>query len=95
MILGDASGKASVLIGTSGQQAWTQTVGEPTGATELESLADIDANPVVVGGVIYMTLITANSLRQSCSGEVGSQRDYSSYENLLVDTGSIYLTGCG
>jgi outer membrane protein assembly factor BamB len=93
VILGDASGKASVLIGTSGQQAWTQTVGEPTGATELESLADIDANPVVVGGVIYMIAyngeLVALELR---SGEVRWKRDYSSYENLLVDTGSIYLT---
>ena len=68
-------------------------MGEPTGATELESLADIDANPVVVGGVIYMIAyngeLVALELR---SGEVRWKRDYSSYENLLVDTDSIYLT---
>jgi len=93
VILGDSSGRASVLIGTNGQQAWTQAVGDPTGATELEALADIDSNPVVVGGVIYMIAyngeLAALELR---SGEVRWKRDYSAYENLHINGGSIYLT---
>tara|TARA_B100000700_G_scaffold295717_1_gene358876 strand:- start:2783 stop:4024 length:1242 start_codon:yes stop_codon:yes gene_type:complete len=93
VVLGDSSGRASVLIGTNGQQAWSQAVGDPSGATELEALADIDSNPVIVGGVIYMIAyngeLAALELR---SGEVRWKRDYSAYENLHIDGASIYLT---
>ena len=93
VILGDGNGTASILIANNGQQAWTQNVGTPSGATELEALADIDANPVVVGGVIYMIAyngeLVALELR---SGEVRWKRDYSAFENLLVRGGRIYLT---
>lgn len=93
VVLGDSNGTASILIAENGQQAWTQTVGTASGATELEALADIDANPVVIGGVIYMVAyngeLVALELR---SGEVRWKRDYSSFENLLVRGGRIYLT---
>ena len=93
IIVGDSNGTASILIANNGQQAWTQSVGTAGGATELEALADIDAHPVIVGGVIYMIAyngeLVALELR---SGEVRWTRDYSSFENLLVRGGRIYLT---
>lgn len=93
VIIGDSNGTASILIANSGQQAWTQGVGSPSGATELEALADIDANPVVIGGVIYMIAyngeLVALELR---SGEVRWKRDYSAFENMLIRGGRIYLT---
>lgn len=93
VIVGDSNGTASVLIADSGQQAWTQSVGSPTGATELEALADVDANPIVVGGNVYMIAyngeLVALSLR---SGEVVWKRDYSAFENMEIRGGRIYLT---
>lgn len=93
VIVGDSNGSASILIAKNGQQAWTQAVGSPSGATELEALADIDANPVVMGTTIYMLAyngeLVALELR---SGEVRWKRDYSSFENLLVRSNRIYLT---
>ncbi|WP_404401625.1 outer membrane protein assembly factor BamB [Idiomarina seosinensis] len=93
VIVGDSNGTASILIANNGQQAWTQAVGSPSGATELEALADIDANPVVVGTTVYMIAyngeLAALELR---SGEVRWKRDYSAFENLLVRGNRIYLT---
>jgi len=93
VMVGDDNGSATVLIAKNGQQAWSQRVGQPTGATELEALADIDANPVLVGSVVYMIAyngeLAALELR---SGEVRWKRDYSAFENLLVHGGRIYLT---
>lgn len=93
VVLGDANGNAAVLIGESGQRAWTQSVGQPSGATEIEALADIDANPQIVGGEIYMIAYNGELVSmQLRSGEVRWKRDYSAFENLLVHAGSIYLT---
>ncbi|MGM0525201.1 MAG: outer membrane protein assembly factor BamB [Pseudomonadota bacterium] len=93
VMVGDSNGSATVLIAENGQQAWNQPVGQPSGSTELEALADIDANPVLAGPVIYMIAyngeLAALELR---SGEVRWKRDYSAFENLLVRGSRIYLT---
>lgn len=96
-IVGTAAGKLAVNLLNTGQTAWEQTIAAPSGATELDRIVDIDARPLVLGGVIYTIsfdgTLAAVELR---SGRVIWKREYKSYRSLssagnrlfVVDTNS-------
>ncbi|MDV6315762.1 outer membrane protein assembly factor BamB [Idiomarina sp. HP20-50] len=93
VVVGDSNGVGMVLIAENGQQAWTQKVGEPSGSTELERLADIDAKPAIDGRTVYMIAFNGELVAlELMNGEVRWKRDYKSFENLLVANGKIFLT---
>ncbi len=82
-IVGTAAGKLAVNILGTGQTAWEQTISAPSGATELDRIVDIDAKPLVLGGVIFTIsfdgTLAAVELR---SGRVIWKREYKSYRSL-------------
>ncbi|EKE85225.1 outer membrane protein assembly factor BamB [Idiomarina xiamenensis] len=92
-IVGTNSGKATVLILENGQQAWEQRIGQATGASELERLIDVDAEPVVVGQTAYFISYNGQlAALELTSGRVIWQREYSSYQDFTIAGNRIYVT---
>ncbi|MFT2093012.1 outer membrane protein assembly factor BamB [Paraglaciecola sp. 2405UD69-4] len=91
-IIGTATGKLVVNILESGQTAWEQVVSAATGVTELERIVDIDSQPLVSGGIIYVISydgsLAAVELR---SGRVVWKREYNSYRRLTIDGATLYV----
>ena len=54
VVAGFDSGHLAAVSLEDGRLVWESQVAPPTGRTELERLADIDADPVVVDGVVYV-----------------------------------------
>jgi outer membrane protein assembly factor BamB len=91
-MVGTASGKMAIVIMENGQVAWEQTVASPSGATELDRIVDIDVEPLVLGGVIYVVsfdgTLAALELR---SGRVIWKREYRSYRRITLDANNLYV----
>ncbi len=92
-IVGTASGKLVVNIIGTGQTAWEQAVASPSGATELERIVDIDSQPLVLAGNIYVVsfdgTLASVELR---SGRVIWKREYGSYRRVTSDGINLYVT---
>jgi outer membrane protein assembly factor BamB len=75
-----------------GQIIWQQRISQPSGATEIDRLSDVDTTPVVVNGVVYALAyngnLTAMDLR---SGQILWKREIGSVHDMIVDGGRIYL----
>ncbi|WP_088332461.1 outer membrane protein assembly factor BamB [Lacimicrobium sp. SS2-24] len=91
-MVGTASGKMAIVIMDNGQVAWEQTISSPSGATELDRIVDIDVEPLVLGGVIYIVsfdgTLAALELR---SGRVIWKREYRSYRRITLDGNNLYV----
>lgn len=91
-IVGTANGRIAVNLLESGQTAWEQTVGTPSGATELDRIVDVDGKPLVLGGTVfaisYEGTLAAIELR---SGRMLWKREYGSFRRASVSGNSLYL----
>ncbi|RWR02995.1 membrane biogenesis protein [[Pantoea] beijingensis] len=91
-IVGGDNGRVSAVMLNQGQLIWQQRISQPSGATEIDRLSDVDTTPVVVNGVVYALAyngdLTALDLR---SGQVQWKREIGSVRDLIVDAGRIYL----
>lgn len=91
-MVGTASGKMAIVIMESGQVAWEQTISSPSGATELDRIVDIDVEPLVLGGVVYIVsfdgTLAALELR---SGRIIWKREYRSYRRITLDANNLYV----
>ena len=83
VVAGFDSGHLAAFSTADGQLLWESHVAAPTGQTELERLADLDADPVVADGVVYAVTfqgrVTAFDLR---TGGPLWQRDLSSHAGI-------------
>ncbi|WP_338557496.1 outer membrane protein assembly factor BamB [Erwinia sp. E_sp_B04_7] len=91
-IVGGDNGRVSAVMMNQGQIIWQQRISQPSGATEIDRLSDVDTTPVVVNGVVYALAyngnLTAMDLR---SGQILWKREIGSVHDLIVDGGRIYL----
>lgn len=91
-ITGLDTGKLLVLSLQDGAPVWEKRIAPPRGRTELERLVDIDSEPRVIDGVLYITTyqgnVTAIDLR---NGNTLWSRDFSSYSGLDADASQVYL----
>lgn len=91
--IGLASGEVGVFILENGQQGWTKEIGEPSGATELQRIVDVDVTPVVANGKVYA--ISSNGNLVAIDMRTGRElwkRKYSSYRKLTVAGATLYAT---
>lgn len=94
VIEGYDNGKLMALRLTDGKYVWETSVAIPKGRSEVERLVDLDADPIEVGGVIYIASyhggVTAIS---ELDGDVLWRNEaISSYTGLSHDFRYIYLT---
>jgi outer membrane protein assembly factor BamB len=91
-IIGTATGKLIVNILESGQTAWEQVISAATGVTELDRIVDIDSEPLVSGGNVYVISydgsLAAVELR---TGRVIWKREYKSFRRLSLSGSTLYL----
>ncbi|MEE3652770.1 MULTISPECIES: outer membrane protein assembly factor BamB [unclassified Brenneria] len=91
-IVGGDNGRVNAVLIEQGQLIWQQRISQPSGATEIDRLNDVDTTPVVVGEVVYALgyngNMTALDLR---SGQILWKRELGSVHDFIVDGDRIYL----
>ena len=76
-----------------GELLWESHVTAPTGRTELERLADMDADPVVADGVVYVVTFQGRVAAFDLdTGQPLWERDLSSHAGLGVGRRLVYVT---
>jgi outer membrane protein assembly factor BamB len=94
VIAGYANGKLVELAINDGSVLWEKSVAVPRGRTELDRLVDIDADPVILNGIVYVVTYHGKlaALRVD-TGDVVWARDMSSRTGLDVDQyNAVYVT---
>jgi outer membrane protein assembly factor BamB len=90
---GFASGKLIAFDIESGQQHWEATIAIPTGRSELERMVDIDGDPVVQAGMVYVATYQGQlAAVDERTGGVVWRRKLSSYAGLGADYTNLYVS---
>ena len=93
VLIGFDGGSLSALELSSGRLMWEVKVAIPRGRTELERLVDIDANPIVVGSIVYAITFQGELAAIAIdSGRVLWNREISSHTGFSVDGDYLYVT---
>ena len=93
VISGSDSGKLTALVLKTGLAVWERSIAFPDGRSELERIIDIDADPLVVGGIVYVASyqrgVMAIDLEQART--VWNQ-DISTVSSFSADQRHLYVT---
>lgn len=93
VISGFDSGKVAELGLTDGRVLWEQTVAVPHGRSELDRMVDVDADPRVYAGVVYVVAFQGRIAALDVdSGNMLWTRDISSYAGIGVGSGAVYVS---
>ncbi|RMG33816.1 MAG: hypothetical protein D6720_10730 [Gammaproteobacteria bacterium] len=91
VLCGMAGGKLVDLDLRTGAVHWDVTVSIPSGRSELERLADIDANPLVLGGLVFVATYQGEvAALEEDTGEILWRRKFSSYSGMAADRYNVY-----
>lgn len=92
-IVGISAGKLVNLELESGLPLWETTVTPPSGRSELERIADIDADPVILDGIVYVATYNGDlAAIDLSSGSVLWRRELSAHEGITAAAGMLYVT---
>ncbi|WP_462157326.1 outer membrane protein assembly factor BamB [Pseudoalteromonas sp. GB56] len=92
VLVGEETGKLSVLISDSGFAAWQADIAQPKGASEFERLVDVDTEPKVSGANVYTLAYNGNLAAVDIrTGNVVWKREYSSYREFSIVGSTIYV----
>jgi len=92
-IVGISGGKLVNIELQSGVPLWETTVTPPHGRSELERIADLDADPVLVDGIIYVTTYNGDlAAVDLSSGSVLWRRELSAHAGITAASGMLYVT---
>jgi outer membrane protein assembly factor BamB len=92
-IVGISGGKLVNLELESGLPLWETTVTPPHGRSELERIADIDADPVIVGDLIYVATYNGDLAAVDLNtGAVLWRRELSAHAGVTAAAGMLYVT---
>ena len=93
VVAGFDSGHLVALSLGDGQLLWESHVAAPTGRTELERLADMDADPLVSDGVVYVVTFQGRVAAIDLdTGQPLWERDLSSHAGIGVGRRLVYVT---
>ena len=93
VVAGFDSGHLAAVSLADGRLIWESQVAAPTGRTELERLADIDADPVVMDGVVYVVTYQGRiAAFELTTGRGLWRRDMSSHTGIGAGRRLIYVT---
>jgi outer membrane protein assembly factor BamB len=92
-VAGFDNGKVAAFRLDNGQPLWEKRVGQPTGRSEIERIADVDTNPVVFGSVMYAASVNGSIIAVDLrNGETLWQRELSTYRNLAIDAEMLFAS---
>lgn len=93
VLVGFSDGKLDAFDIESGQIMWQRSIAFASGSSDVERLVDIDADPIVEGGVAYLAsyqgYVGALSLQD---GQFTWRKRASVYKNMAMDANTLYLT---
>lgn len=90
---GLAGGKMIALSLETGQLDWEENVSLPTGRSDLERMTDIDVDPVLYNGAVFVSSYQGRvAALGEASGKIFWTRDLSAYTNLAVNWQLLYVT---
>ena len=93
IIVGFAGGKLVFLEPEQGVPLWETTVTPPRGRSELDRIADIDADPVVVGDIAYVGTYNGDlAAVDIVTGSILWRRELSAHAGLSADETALYVT---
>ncbi len=93
IIAGFDNGRVLAVDPRSGEVLWDTVVNAPSGRTELERLADIDAPPRVSGSDVFVVGFQGRMAMLALdSGQIWWARDASSYRGFAMDASALYLS---
>ncbi|ODN66319.1 Outer membrane protein assembly factor BamB precursor [Methylophaga muralis] len=86
VLAGYDNGKLVALSLNDGKVIWDRSVAIPSGRTELERLVDIDADPVIHNGIVYVVAFQGNLAAMDVdTGQTLWDREMSSTSGIAVD----------
>ena len=93
IIAGFDNGKMAALELHKGQVLWEIPVAVPRGRSELERMVDIDADPLLMDNIIYVTSYQGRTVAIDLfKGELLWEKKLSSYTGLGVDSNHLYIS---
>jgi outer membrane protein assembly factor BamB len=93
VLAGFASGKLAALGLDDGRVLWEASIAVPRGRSELERMVDLDADPVVMGNIVFVASYQGRvAAVDISSGRTVWSRDMSSYAGVAVDYSQLYVT---
>ena len=94
VITGFDDGKVIATDLETGDQVWSVVVDTPTGRTELEKLADVDAAAASAGRDVYVVGYHGRvAMLDQTNGQIWWAQDASSYRGLAIDDANLYVSG--
>ncbi len=90
---GFANGKMLAISQKNGEILWDTTVAIPAGRSELERMVDIDSDPLLDSGVIYVATFQGRvaAIGQE-SGSIFWERDLSTFKNMALNKTQLFIT---
>ncbi|KAA6183308.1 outer membrane protein assembly factor BamB [Thiohalocapsa marina] len=93
VIVGLAGGRLLYLELEQGMPVWELTITPPRGRSELDRIADIDADPVVVGNIAYVATYNGDlAAVDIAAGMILWRRELSAHAGLTADGSALYVT---
>jgi len=93
IVIGFATGKLAALNLSDGDLLWEASISIPSGRTDLERMIDIDADPLIDDGYVYVATFQGELASIELeSGVVLWKRDISAYAGVDVDWGQLYIS---
>ncbi|MGD8956860.1 MAG: outer membrane protein assembly factor BamB [Chromatiaceae bacterium] len=91
--VGMAGGKLIALRIDNGELLWDLSITVPSGRSELERLADVDSDPIVIGGGVFVATYQGEVVAiEQRSGRPVWQRKISSYSGMAADLDGLYVS---
>jgi len=93
VVVGYANGKLAALSAEKGFDVWETSITIPKGSSEIDRIVDIDGDPIIVGGAVYVTTYQGRvAVVDIQNGNPGWTMDMSSNVGLGVDFSQVYVT---
>ena len=93
VIAGFDEGRLAALDLKTGRLLWEARISTPSGSTEMDQMVDIDADPIIMDGVIYAASYQGQvAAIQLQTGRILWTRDISSYAGFTADENYLYVS---
>lgn len=93
VVTGFSNAKLAVVTLNKGKLVWEKEIAQPSGYSDLSRMVDIDAEPVIDDGVIYVSTYQGNVIALELnSGKVRWQQKLSSHSGLAVSASAVIVS---
>lgn len=93
ILVGFSDGKLDAVDINFGHVIWQRSIAYASGSSDVERLVDIDADPIVRAGIVYLAsyqgYVGALSLE---NGQFKWNKPASTYRNMAIDASTLYMT---